>query len=79
MKTYIFKQLDSSTKRGCNVTIEVYRMINNKPKYVGCSYHNTWSWYGAKAQACQIIAKEDGHKLHDSYNLESKDIQVLEL
>jgi len=79
MKTYIYKQLDSSIKRGSNVTIEVYRMILNRPRYVGCSYHNTGSWYGAKAQACQIIAKEDGHKMKDSYHLLSKDIQLFEI
>jgi len=79
MKTYIFRQLNSSTKRGCNVTIEVYRVKINKTSYLGCSHHNTGSWYGAKAQACQIIAKEDGHKMKGSYHLLSKNIQLFEI
>jgi len=79
MKTYIFNTLDSSTQRGCNVTVQVYRVKGNKPSFIGCSHHHTATWFGAQAQACQVIAKEDGHKLRDSYSLAAKDIQVLAL
>ena len=77
MKTYIFVR-DGSDKRGYNVNIRVYRMMNNVPKLIGDSDWNTASWPGEHAAAVRIISDVDGHKT-DGYRFVKKDIQVIQV
>jgi len=63
MKTYIYKVITSSTKRGYNRTIEVYRVKNNKPVYLSSNEHiNTASYKGDLPTAKQLIAKIEHYK-----------------
>lgn len=78
MRTYIYKQTKSST-RGYNVAIEVFRVKNNVPEYIGFGEYNTASWKGSRASACNIIHDVDGLKMADDYKLASKNVQVFEI
>ncbi len=79
MKTYIYRAIDRSAKLGYNRTIVVYRIINNKPVYVGSNAKiNTVSTYGDKGEAIQIAGKVKGHK-HDMYEFDSDNIQMISL
>ena len=78
MKTYIYTTDYSSSQRGYNRTITVYRVINNKPVFVNIDNKiNTASYRGDLAIASHIIADTDNHKISDNYNLDSKNIRVL--
>ncbi len=80
MKTYIYKVISKSDKRGYNRTIEVYRIKNNVPLFIGYDdLINTASYKGDRPIANHIISKEDKHKMKNGYDLESKHIQVFEV
>ena len=81
MKTYFLTVEHNSNKRGYNRTVSVYRVKNNQPLFVGYDEEiNTASYKGDHAIACQIISKEDGHKMDQhGYNLQSKNIKVLSI
>ena len=80
MKTYIYTVEHKSFKRGCNLTIDVYRIKNNQPLFVGSDDINTSSYKGNLAIASHIISKEDGHKMDKrGYELESKNIKIIGL
>jgi len=75
MKTYIYKAIDKGD-RGFNRTIVVYRVINNKPVYLGSnSQIDTASTYGDKGEAVRLIGKLCGHK-HDNYSFLSGNINL---
>lgn len=83
MKTYIYKPIDSSTKRGYNRTIEVFRVKNNVPIYLG--YDNkidTASYKGDKAVAKELIAELEGYTF-EGYDFKAKstreNVQVFEV
>ena len=77
MKTYIYVR-DGSDKRGYNVNIRVYRMVNNVPKLIGNSDWHTASWPGERGAAVRIISDADGYK-SDGYNFVRKDIQIIQV
>jgi len=77
MRTYIFIE-DESEKRGYNVSIRVYRIVNNKPVWIGSDVFQTAAWRGAKGSANNIIAAEEGYK-SDGYNILRKDVQVIQV
>ena len=77
MKTYIFTQ-SGSDKRGYNTSIQVYRVVNNVPKWIGDGDYNTASWKGSVASAHGIIAAEEGYKT-DGYYIGRKDVQVIQV
>lgn len=81
MKTYIYTVKHSSSKRGYNRTVFVYRLKNNEPYYIGCDDEiSTASYKGDYAIASKIINREDGHKLTPcGYGLLSKNITLIEL
>lgn len=81
MKTYIYKAINSSVERGYNRTIEVYRIKNNKPEYVGYTAKiSTASYKGDYAVACDIINTWDKLKLEQGgYKLASKSVQLFEV
>ena len=81
MKTYIYKAIDSSVERGYNRTIEVYRVKNNKPEFVGYTAKiSTASYKGDYAVACDIINTWDGLKFATGgYKLQSKNVQLFEV
>lgn len=77
MKTYIFTQ-SGSDKRGYNTSIQVYRVVNNVPTWIGDGDYNTASWRGALASAHLIISEVEGYKT-DGYYITRKDVQVVQL
>lgn len=81
MRTYIYKAIDSSDKRGYNRTIIVYRVINNKPEYLGINDEiHTAGYKGDRAVAAEIIHEKTGAKWADNgYTLLSKNIQIFEV
>ncbi len=80
MKTFIYKVITSSSARGFNHTIEVYRVKNNQPEYIGYNDRiNTASYRGDRATACHIISEKTGAKMKDGYNLLSDSIQLFEV
>ena len=80
MKTYYFTALHHSDKRGYNRTVQVWRIKNNKPFYVGYDDEiSTASYRGDIAIASQIISDNDGHKMKNGYELLSKNIKLYEL
>ena len=74
MKTYIYKVTYSNHKRGYNRLVEVYRVKNNVPSYIGDHDINTASYKGDRACASNVIADVDGHIIKDGYHLDSKNI-----
>lgn len=80
MKTYIYKVIDSSTARGYNRTIEVYRVKHNKPVYLGDNDKiSTASYKGNLACAKQLIAELAGHKFAGYDFVNPANIQVFEV
>ena len=81
MKTYIYTVKNSSSKRGYNREISVYRIKNNQPVYVGTDDEiSTAGYKGDYAIACELISKHDKAKMSkDGYSLESEAIKILEL
>ena len=81
MKTYLMTTEHSSQKRGYNRTVNVYRIKNNQPIFIGSDDEiNTGSYKGDYAIACEIISKADGHKMTaDGYALASKSIKIVEV
>jgi len=73
MKTYIYKAIDSSTVRGYNRTIEVYRIKNNKPDFVGVNDRmQSAAWRGYIDNAYKLILEKTGDK-------NGKNIQLFEV
>ena len=80
MQTFIFKVTQSSSQRGYNRTIEVYRVKNNYPHFVGYNDKiDTASYRGDKAVANHIIADNLGYKMKGGYNLARQDVQLIEV
>jgi len=81
MKTYIYTVDHSSTERGYNRTIVVYRIKRNQPLIIGTNNRiNTASYKGDYAIASAIIAKHDNHQLnHGGYFLKNKSIKLIEV
>ncbi len=66
MKNYIYSQQqnDFGTHYGPITRIDVYRVKNNKPIYLGRGYDSdSKTWKGSQSDAaCIIHAKEKGHR-----------------
>lgn len=74
---YIYLLENSSTERGFNRTVTVYKIVRNKPEYVGRDdRQNSAGWAGAYGVACKIVSEEHGHKMADSYSLKNKNINI---
>ena len=74
---YIYLVENSSSERRFNRTVTVYKIVRNKPEYVGMDERqNSAAWTGAYAVACKIISDEHGHKMADSYSLKNKNINI---
>lgn len=74
---YIYLLENSSAERGFNRTVTVYKIVRNKPEYVGKDdKQNSAAWTGGYSVACNIISAEHGHKMADSYSLKNKSINV---
>lgn len=81
MKKFIAITKDSSSKKGYNRTVTVYRVKNNDLVYIGYDDEiNTAAYMGDYAIACHVINRVLGHKLSDDrYSLVSKDIKITRL
>ena len=73
---YIYLVENSSAERGFNRTVTGYKMVRNKPEYVGKDdRQNSAAWVGAYGVACKIISAKHGHKMADGYSLKNKNIK----
>ncbi len=80
MITFIYTVEHASDKRGYNRTVNVWRIKNNKPLFVGYDDKiNTAAYKGDRAIASHIISKECGYKMKDGYRLASDKIQIFEI
>lgn len=77
MKTYIYLEGDSR-ERSRDVAIAVWRIKNNKPKYIGSAHRQKGAWKGAQATAEQVIAEKEGYAF-DGYHVVRKDVKVIPL
>lgn len=74
---YIYLVENDSAVRGFNRTVTVYKIVRNKPEFVGTDdRQNSAAWHGAYAVACKIISDEHGHKMADGYSLKNKKINI---
>jgi hypothetical protein len=74
MKTYIYtiEKMQKGKKE-----INVYRIKNNIPEFIGSKIINTASYKGDKPTACKIISEIDNHKMTNcGYYLRSKNINI---
>lgn len=80
MPTFIYV-VKGSGKRGYDISVAVYRVINNIPEFIGVSDHQTASWRGARGEAMEIIHKKEGYqfKRYNSggYGFVRKDINII--
>lgn len=80
MITFIYKVIHASNKRGYNREVQVYRIKNNKPLFVGYDDKiNTASYKGDRAIASLIISHNLGFKMKNGYDLLRQDIQLFEI
>lgn len=78
MRSFIYKTIDSSSKRGYNMTITVYEIKNNIPVFIGDDEKiSTASYKGEKAVACQIISSNTDLEMDSSgYRLKDESVVV---
>ena len=80
MITFIYKVIQESNKRGYNREVQVYRIKNNKPIFIGYNDKiDTRSYKGDRAIANLIISKKSGFKMKNGYDLLREDIQLFEI
>ena len=81
MPNYIYKKESGPTKRssgGRTLTFSIYRIKNNKPKYLGEVRRESASYKGDSTTVAEFIAKKD-HYAFDGYRLKRKDIYIREI
>jgi len=80
MPSYIYKKESGPTKRSGSRTLTfiIYRIKNNKPKYLGEVKRESASYRGDNATVAEFIAKKD-HYAFDGYRLKRKDIYIREI
>lgn len=78
MKTYLYKVLDNSSKRGFNRTIIVYRVKHNKPYRIAFNEDiQTKAYKGDKLLAMDMISNVDGG---DTYaKIKAKKVTLIEI
>ena len=81
MPSYIYTKESGKTKKrsGSRTLIfTIYRIKNNKPKYIGEIRRESASYKGDDATVAEFIAKKD-HYAFDGYRLKRKDIHITEI
>ena len=68
MKHYIFTAKESKASYCVNVTLNVYRLKNNKPSFIGSTKFNSGATKGNESEAFKVLMenKEISKKLFDS-------------
>ena len=80
MATFFYKDMEGSTARGFNRTVEVYKVTRNVPCFIGSDNRiQTAGWKGPYAIACEIIAENTSYKMDGGYALKSKSVQLYEI
>lgn len=80
MKTYFYTVKNSSTRRGYNQTVTVYRVVKNIPVMIGYNDQiDTASTYGEYGEAVRILDFHGIEKAKDSYSLKSDKVRLLSL
>jgi len=76
LKVYVFV----SSAQEKSVTVRVFRIERNVPRFVGLGRYDSNSWFGSRTSAKQIISKNDNIKMINEYDFENDDdIRVIEL
>ena len=81
MPSYIYKKESGPTKKRSGsrtLTFSIYRIKNNKPKYLGEVRRESASYKGDYVAVAEFIAKKD-HYAFDGYRLKRKDIHITEI
>ncbi len=79
MPTYGYV-VSPSAKRGYNKNVRVYRIVNNKPKFLAEGDYQSASWRDAKGEAQVLIQKKEGYKQAPrGYGFVRKDVELFEL
>ena len=81
MPNYIYKKESGTTKKrsgGRTLTFTIYKIKNNKPKYMGEVVRESASYKGDTPTVAEFIAKKD-HYAFDGYMLKRKDIHIREI
>lgn len=79
MPTYIYT-VSGSDKRGYNKHVEVYKVVNNKPKFLASGDYQSASWRDARGEAQVLIQKKEGYKQKpQSYGFVRKDIDLIQV
>jgi len=80
MITFIYRVTQSSDKRGYNRNVEVWRIKNNQPLFVGYDNKiNTASYKGDRAIVNLIISHNLGFKMKNGHDLLRQDVQLFEI
>ena len=82
MKSYIYVEKIGLADKGFNRAIQVYRIKNNVPEFLGANYRlNSAAWRGARTESHVLINELKNHKLKNGgySGFESNNIQLLEL
>ena len=77
MPSYIFVKKPASV-RGYTYSIVVYKIVNNKPEFLGSKDVNAASFKGDTPTAHNIIAEKENFKT-DGYFIKRKDVFVREV
>ena len=78
MLTFIYTTSNTSTIRGYNKTVTVYRIVKNKPVLIGIDEKiDTASYKGERACAFKLISDVLGFKMADGYRLLRQDVELI--
>lgn len=76
----MYKKHSGAVKRNGSrtLTFSIYRIKNNKPKYLGEVKRESAAYKGDNTTVAEFIAKKD-HYAFDGYKLKRKDIHITEI
>lgn len=57
MKTFIYTKTEKSASYGTKVTLSIYHVKNNVPKFIGDAHYNTGSYRGEDHEAANVLLK----------------------
>lgn len=81
MKTFIYTVQYGRARKygGCTVTVSVWQIKRNRPEFIGSIDNSSAAWKGERPTACEIISDKTGARMTNGYQLDSDQIQVIEL
>ena len=86
MKTFIITNTKKSIKYGWRISINIYRVKNNYPEFLGSTEHNSGSYRGNHPEVCNWLVEnkylpkkartENGYVNYDEHG---KSFKIIEL